>query len=212
MLAITRLNRASASVCLIFISWILPSCTDQILPELALRQVLLTEWPAHAYSDERPVLLVELVQSEQFHNYPDAPYIRSGFCGEKLNVGRVGSGRLFIESPSGGGPSKGRRLGEPRPSTSTPLFAVINLTRPQGLGDRPDIFPDYDLKNEDRDICLGTVVPGMLSGKVSNTVRIPRDVIVKALREGVKPLPALVPFVETFPVPKMSVVGSPQKP
>jgi len=201
MRELTRLTQPSAWVSLILASWILASCVYQGLPELALKQVFMTEWPAHAYSDGRPVLLVELTETGRFGKYLDAPYVWSGFCGERPHFTKIGPGGLYTEPLPGGPEAYGKSSVEPATRTSTPFFAVIDLKRPQGLADRPDMFPNYDLRHDDRDICLGTSIPSMFSVSQSNTVRIPRALVAKALREGVQPLPPLIPFVETFSSP-----------
>lgn len=188
-------------LCIVLASGILMSCTYQGLPELTPKRVFLTEWPAHPARPGRHVLLTELMEAGRSGDYPDAPYVWSGFCGERPRFNMIGLGRLYIERPSRGRESFGKGVAEPRTDPSAPLFAVIDLERPQGLADRPDIFPDYNLWHDDRDICFGTSVPSMFSVSVSNTVRIPRDVIARALRNGVQPLPDLIPFAESFLAP-----------
>ena len=199
--------RAFAQVALVLIALILSSCSYQGLPELTLKQIDLTEWPAHAYSDERLVLLVELIETGRSRSYPDAPYVWSGFCGERPRFTAIGLGGLYIERLSGAHVSYGKSSVNPGTESSMPLFAIINLKRPQGLADSPDIFPDYDLRDDHRDICLGTSVPSMFSVSLSNTVRVPRDVIARALREGVRPLPDLIPFLEAFHRPTFTIVA-----
>ncbi len=63
--------------------------------------------------------------------------------------------------------------------------------------------PAYDLRQDNRDLCLkvGTF-GGFLGSATSNTVRVPREAITRALSEGIKPLPPLVPIALGWPTVK----------
>ena len=194
--------RASVRVALVLSSLILSACSYEGLPLLALKQILVTEWPANANSDRRLVVLVELMETGPLSDYPAAPYVWSGFCGEELRVAQIGLGGLYRQRVLSEPWSFDKSQAEPRPDIKPLLFAVINVARPQGLANDPH-FPDFDLRHEKRDICLRTsVMTGMFSAQHSNTVKIPRDEIIRALGEGVQPLPPLVSFVDVFPGPK----------
>lgn len=199
----TRSIQACAQASLVVVLLILASCSYEGLPELTLKHVSLADWKGYRGGDKRLVLLVELMETGRPEDYPDAPYVWSGFCGEGLTIARLALG-LYSQRQSGENLMHYRNKTAPEADIRAPVFAVVDVARPQGLAGDPH-FPDFDLRHDERDICLRTsVMVGMFTARQSNTVRVPHDAIARALREGVKPLPPLMPLAETVAGPSIT--------
>lgn len=191
--------RAAVQALLVAVLGISTSCTSQGLPELRRGKVFLTEWPSKRYTPDNMVLIVELFEKGGIGSYPHAPYVLSGFCGERLSVARIGLGGLFLDSLPDKDNLHGRDADDLRNERGAPVFAVFDLVRSKVPVGRTETLPEYDLRHDDRDLCLATVVPsGMFSALVSNTVKVPHEAVVEALHAGVQPLPPLIPFVAVF--------------
>ncbi len=184
----TRLIRVSAWVGCMLVLCTLASCAYEGPFEFALKQVFVSEWQANPGSDKRLVLLVELVETRRGRRDEDPGYPKWGFCGEQPSFVQIGFRLSYLQRLPGEGQSNGKSSVELGTEIDHPFFVAIDLKRPRGLENNP-MFPDFDLRRDDRDICLQLGAPSIFSVSLSNTVRIPHEAVAGALRQGVQPLP-----------------------
>lgn len=119
-------------------------------------------------------LIVELSTSETF---PAGASIVDGFCGEKLEIGLFGDGALYrAETQDEQTRSYKGRGGQ---DSLRHYFAIINM-----VPNRLSTAPKYSIATDNHDICIQTSVPRVFAFPLmSNVVRVPRQLIIRALEE-----------------------------
>lgn len=122
-------------------------------------------------------LVIELSTSEA--NFTGALVV-DGFCGEQQVPGYLGDGGELQRSTdpddqSGSGGTPNERPMRHRYFIRVPLVYMPNRPYPE--------FQHYDLRHDSRDICLHTGAGTYADVWESNEVRVPRDLIEKALHE-----------------------------
>jgi hypothetical protein len=132
--------------------------------------------------------------------YPEFPRFHAGFCGALGGFDALPSVGSFMLRQTAAQPAN---PSFPWKDPATTRFATIDLSRPNEQLPGSGSVPAYDLRQDNRDLCLkvGTF-GGFLGSATSNTVRVPREAITHALSEGIKPLPPLVPIALGWPTIK----------
>lgn len=176
---------------------VIAACAQERPIDLRLEQVYRAERSglsinkiAEARGFTRSVgLIFELSTSEVF---PPGTAVSTGFCGERLGPGQLGDGFLYeaTDAISDAGSETDVNHGSARHRYVT-TTDIMYKSRPP-----PPEWPDFNLENDHRDICLQTKFGTFYEGQISNVVRVPRALIDQALRSPIREnLPfALIPF------------------
>jgi hypothetical protein len=190
-------KRLSVRVLRALLPLLIASCAHERPTDLRLEQVyrgerngLSISKVAEAQGFARSVgLIIELSTSEVF---PPGTAVSDGFCGERLGLAQLRDGFLYeaTEARSKAGPGADVNHGSTR-HRYVATTDIVSKPIPPSLE-----WPDFNLENDHRDICLQTKFGTFYEGQISNVVRVPRALIDQALHSPIREtVPfALIPF------------------
>ena len=161
------------------------SCSFQRPSDLRLEKVFVADLTPLTHYERNVILgytqpiglVIELSSTE---TYELGAYVLDGFCGEKLELAGLREGTLY----------KSTHKEENEGVDGRHMYYVLAVIKSYVVPGLPKL-PDFDLDNDNRDLCLKTGFSESYVGYDSNIVRVPRSLIDKALREGAKPPPPI---------------------
>lgn len=167
-------------------SVVLTACVQQYPSDLRLEEVFVADVSKlagyraafEAGMIPRPFSLVITLSTSA--SFPYGASTVDGFCGERQGPGHLGDGNFLPAAEIAGEPVSAG--GNDKNVRRLRYFAFVPIVYRPAHPD-PDLA-NFDLRSDDRDICLHTGRGNYTEVQASNVVRVPRSLIEKALHES----------------------------